>query len=290
MDLKGPGPSAAENEIAADAEQFSDEGPAPLRSAEVLSFEPLPQSYRSRRRAVPQRLLLACAIAGGVAVGVVGTYAVKDDLLLGQRTPAPAANVAGSERVRPETSPSSANALIGSARPEVSGTPAAAPPTETAPAAFVATPPATAGAGSTAASSGGAAGNQPPGQGAPSETAASPEVATAGPAPSGAAAVGSSEPSAMIGIAMARGDDALARGDVISARQFYELAASMGLAHAATAVGSTYDPNFVTAKGVRGSFTDTEAAKQWYQKGIAGGDAEARLRLDKLLKVAKDSR
>jgi hypothetical protein len=290
MDLKGPGPSAAENEIAADGEQFSDEGPAPLRSAEVLSFEPLPQSYRSRRRAVPQQLLLACAIAGGVAVGVVGTYAVKDDLLLGQRTPAPVANVAGSERVRPETSPSSANALIGPARPDVSGTPAAAPPTETAPAALVATPPATAGAGSTAVSSGGTAGNQPPGQGAASETAASPEVATAGPAPSGAAAVGSSEPSAMIGIAMARGDEALARGDVISARQFYELAASMGLAHAATAVGSTYDPNFVTAKSVRGSFTDTEVAKQWYQKGIAGGDAEARLRLDKLLKVAKDSR
>jgi TPR repeat protein len=109
-------------------------------------------------------------------------------------------------------------------------------------------------------------------------------------APSNAATLGASEPSAMIGIAMARGDEALARGDVISARQFYELAASMGLAHAATAVGSTYDPNFVTARGVRGSFTDTEAAKQWYQKGIAGGDAEARSRLDELLKVAKDSR
>ena len=94
----------------------------------------------------------------------------------------------------------------------------------------------------------------------------------------------------MMRIAMARGDEALARGDVISARQFYELAASMGLAHAATAVGSTYDPNLVTAGGVRGSFTDTEAAKQWYQKGIAGGDAEARSRLDELLKVAKDSR
>jgi TPR repeat protein len=108
--------------------------------------------------------------------------------------------------------------------------------------------------------------------------------------PSNAPTLGSSEPSAMIGIAMTRGDAAFARGDVISARQFYELAASIGLAQAATAVGSTYDPNFLTARDVRGKFTDTEAAEQWYQKGIAGGDAEARLRLDKLLKVAKDSR
>jgi TPR repeat protein len=108
--------------------------------------------------------------------------------------------------------------------------------------------------------------------------------------PSDAPTLGSSEPNAMIGIAMTRGDEAFARGDVISARQFYELAASIGFAHAATAVGSTYDPDFLTARDVRGKFTDTKAAKQWYLKGIAGGDAEARLRLDKLLEVAKDSR
>ena len=293
MDVKRPGPSAAENGISADTEQSPDEGPAPLRSAEVLSFEPLPQPHRSRPRAAPQRLLVACALAGGVAVGIVGTYLVKDDLLPGQHTAAPATNLAGLGRERAETSPLSANAPTGPARPEAGGTLAAAPPTGTAPAALVATPPATAGAGSTAASSSGSAGNQPPGQGASSETAAAPVVANAGPivpAPSNAATLGASAPSAMIGIAMARGDEALARGDVISARQFYELAASMGLAHAATAVGSTYDPNFVTAGGVRGSFTDTEAAKQWYQKGIAGGDAEARSRLDKLLMILKDSR
>jgi TPR repeat protein len=144
-----------------------------------------------------------------------------------------------------------------------------------------------------AASSSASQGNHAPDQGAPRETVASRDVANAGPtvsSPSNAATLGSSEPSAMIGIAMARGDEAFARGDVISARQFYELAASIGLAQAATAVGSTYDPNFLTARDIRGKFTDTEAAEQWYQKGIAGGDAEARLRLDKLLKVAKDSR
>jgi TPR repeat protein len=84
---------------------------------------------------------------------------------------------------------------------------------------------------------------------------------------------------------MSRGNEALAAGDVISARQFYELAASNGLAHAATAVGRTYDPNFLQGKGVRGTLADVEAAKRWYQRAIDGGEAEARTPLDKLLKV-----
>jgi TPR repeat protein len=84
---------------------------------------------------------------------------------------------------------------------------------------------------------------------------------------------------------MARGDEALAAGDVISARQFYELAAATGLARAATAVGQTYDPNFLQIKGVRGGLADAQAAERWYQKAIDGGDAEARLRLNKLLKA-----
>jgi hypothetical protein len=84
-------------------------------------------------------------------------------------------------------------------------------------------------------------------------------------------------------VAMARGDDALQHGDVISARQFYELAAANGLARAATAVGRTYDPDFLQARGVRGALADMAEARRWYHKGIEGGDAEARLRLDMLL-------
>jgi hypothetical protein len=222
MDLKRPGPSAA------DAEQSPVE--EPVRAAEFLSFEPLPQPHRSRRRAVPRLPLLAYAVAGGLAVGVVGTYLVKDDLRRGQRTDAPAASVAGYGRVRVEASSLSANALSGSPQPGVNGmSPAAAPPADTAPTALTATPSATAGAGRTATPSSGPAGNQAPDQGAASETAASPDVANAKPnvsSPSNAATLGSSKPSAMIGIAMARGDEALARGDVISARQFYELAST----------------------------------------------------------------
>jgi hypothetical protein len=129
---------------------------------------------------------------------------------------------------------------------------------------------------------------QSPGHGTVNGAAASQNVANAGPivfSPSNAAALSPAGPSAIIGIAMSRGDGALAAGDVFSARQFYELAASNGLAHAATAVGRTYDPNFLQGKGVRGAFADDEAAKRWYQRAIDGGDAEARTRLDKLLKV-----
>jgi hypothetical protein len=129
---------------------------------------------------------------------------------------------------------------------------------------------------------------QPPGLGAINGAAALQDVASAGPiasSPSNAEALGPEGPNAIISVAMSRGDEALAAGDVISARQFYELAASNDLAHAATAVGRTYDPNFLQGKGVRGALADAEAAKRWYKRAIDGGDAEARTPLDKLLKV-----
>ena len=141
--------------------------------------------------------------------------------------------------------------------------------------------------GANEAASPGPVREQPLGHGTSNAAAASQDVAHPEPivsSPSDGAAPGSKGASAIIAIAMARGDDALAAGDVISARQFYELAASNGFAHAATAVGQTYDPNFLRGKGVRGALADAEAAKQWYQKAIDGGDVEARMRLDKLLK------
>jgi hypothetical protein len=149
----------------------------------------------------------------------------------------------------------------------------------------VATPTPAVGANETA--SPGAVREQRPGEGTPNGAAASQVVANAEPIISSPRITAPSPegPSAIIGIAMARGDEALAAGDVISARQFYELAASNGLAHAATAVGQTYDPNFLQGKGVRGALADARTAERWYEKAIDGGDAEARMRLDKLLKA-----
>jgi hypothetical protein len=109
------------------------------------------------------------------------------------------------------------------------------------------------------------------------------------PPPSAATVVPPAETRALISMAMARGDDAIGHGDVISARSFYELAASNGSAQAATAVGRTYDPIVLRDLRVWGLRPDTEAAKRWYEKAIEGGDADARPRLERLLKALSNA-
>jgi tetratricopeptide (TPR) repeat protein len=117
----------------------------------------------------------------------------------------------------------------------------------------------------------------------PPSPAASAALAT----PSDVAPATASTGSDIAAVFMARGDNALQQGDVISARQFYELAAANGLARAATAVGLTYDPDFLQARRVRGALADMTEARRWYRKAIDAGDPEARLRLDKLLTPAR---
>jgi hypothetical protein len=120
-----------------------------------------------------------------------------------------------------------------------------------------------------------------------SPAAASPPPSPAASAtPSDGAPATASTGSSVAAVFMARGDGALQQGDVISARQFYELAAANGLARAATAVGLTYDPDFLQARGVRGALADMTEARRWYRKAIDAGDPAARLRLDKLLTPA----
>jgi TPR repeat protein len=114
-----------------------------------------------------------------------------------------------------------------------------------------------------------------------------PNPAAASAMPSDATPATTSTGSDVAALFMARGDDALQQGDVISARQFYELAAASGLARAATAVGLTYDPDFLQARGVRGALADTAAARRWYRNAIDAGDPAARLRLDKLLTLTR---
>jgi hypothetical protein len=86
-------------------------------------------------------------------------------------------------------------------------------------------------------------------------------------------------------VAMTRGNEAMVQGDIITARRFYELAASHDLARAAAALGQTYDPVVLREKGVRGILANIDAAKRWYQKAIENGDSDARSRLHKLLGV-----
>ena len=79
-------------------------------------------------------------------------------------------------------------------------------------------------------------------------------------------------------------------GDVVAARRFYEVAASAGVARAATAVGQTYDPLYLRQAGVHGLRADSSKAKQWYEQGARGGDAVAVERLNGLLNEVVERR
>lgn len=99
------------------------------------------------------------------------------------------------------------------------------------------------------------------------------------PAPAAAAAVDTQQAEALL----ARGDDMMATGDVVAARLFYQRAAELGSAAAATAVGQTYDPGVLELLRVRGARGDVQVAAEWYRKAIAAGDRQAEIRLKRLL-------
>jgi hypothetical protein len=83
-------------------------------------------------------------------------------------------------------------------------------------------------------------------------------------------------------VALRRGDESLRIGDIVSARRFYEVAASAGSAEAATAIALTYDPAYLKAAGVRGVKANVETARVWYEKAARQGDARAAQRLQSL--------
>jgi hypothetical protein len=82
---------------------------------------------------------------------------------------------------------------------------------------------------------------------------------------------------------LSRGDQLLASGDIIAARQYFGLAAEAGDPHAALRLGKTYDPTFLKQIGARGIAGDPATAKSWYLKSIASGDKDADLRLLQLM-------
>jgi hypothetical protein len=118
---------------------------------------------------------------------------------------------------------------------------------------------------------------------APAEpTAKAPEpptIVASTPMPTPAPAVNTRQADALL----ARGDDLLATGDVAAARLFYQRAAELGSAAAATAVGHTYDPAVLELLRVRGARGDAQMAAEWYRKAIAAGDRQAEIRLKRLL-------
>jgi TPR repeat protein len=74
----------------------------------------------------------------------------------------------------------------------------------------------------------------------------------------------------------------LALGDISAARRFYERAAALGSAAAATALGNTYDASFLASIQAKGIVADQGASIAWYRKAAALGDTEAARQLKRL--------
>jgi hypothetical protein len=81
---------------------------------------------------------------------------------------------------------------------------------------------------------------------------------------------------------VARGDAALATGDVASARLFYEHAADSGEARAAVRMGETFDPLFLGQARLRGVSGDLGMALFWYRRARDLGATEVERRLETL--------
>jgi len=71
-----------------------------------------------------------------------------------------------------------------------------------------------------------------------------------------------------------RGHALLSRGDVASARLFYQEAANLGSPEAMAAVGKTYDPVALDKLGIKGFQTDPTKAAEWYIKAREAGYTE----------------
>lgn len=123
---------------------------------------------------------------------------------------------------------------------------------------------------------------------APAVEAAAPPQAVPDPAPAQAPDIAASEPSPgpsvpaspatpapdVVATLLRRGDEMLARGDVATARQFYERALSSGSTLGARGLVRTYDPAVLG----RGPAADPDAAAAWYDRAARLGDGEASAR------------
>ena len=74
---------------------------------------------------------------------------------------------------------------------------------------------------------------------------------------------------------VSQADVLLAHGEIATARLFYVRAAEEGSAHAATALGKTYDPLELQRMGVVGVKPYPGVASLWYRKAIMLGDSSA---------------
>ncbi len=78
-----------------------------------------------------------------------------------------------------------------------------------------------------------------------------------------------------ITLLLKQGEQFVAAGDLVTARVVFRRAAEAGDAGGALALGATYDPVVLAKMGVRGIAPDIEQARSWYEKARDFGSAEA---------------
>jgi len=85
-----------------------------------------------------------------------------------------------------------------------------------------------------------------------------------------------------IRLLLQKGEQFVAAGDLITARQVYRRAAEAGNATAALAMGATFDPTVLARLGTVGMIADADKAREWYEKARSYGSPDATRRLDSL--------
>jgi len=79
-----------------------------------------------------------------------------------------------------------------------------------------------------------------------------------------------------------QGDAQMIKGDVSTARLYYQVAAAGGDADAALSLGNSYNPAFLAQLGVLGMRGDIAEAAEWYRRAQALGSRDAERALQTL--------
>jgi hypothetical protein len=118
----------------------------------------------------------------------------------------------------------------------------------------------------------------PPAVDIPAATPAGPEPVAAAPVVQAARELAPED----IRLLLQKGEQFVAAGDLITARQVYRRAAEAGNAVAALAMGATFDPAVLARLGTIGMIADADKAREWYEKARSFGSPDATRRLESL--------
>jgi hypothetical protein len=110
-----------------------------------------------------------------------------------------------------------------------------------------------------------------------------PQLDASKPSP---AAVQPLDPNVIVTL-ITRGEEFLENGDIASARLLLKRAAVAGSAQAALKLGMTFDPVFLAQRGILGFSPDVPQAREWYNKAMKLGSAEASRHLERLASTGR---